>query len=139
MQRLTDIWRDLIRRPSDQVDEDRQGLIAGSQLSIEQTEELQEAYHNLYWTRLVTLQQQEAVDPQMHPIAEDVIEALSDLNQQDSDNEQTWQLLFDPKQLEDNMVLTDTQAFSLGQQKMREWGSRVTLIREKIAKRAAAE
>ena len=55
MQRLTDIWRDLIRRPSDQVDEDRQGLITGSQLSIEQTEELQEAYHNLYWTRLVTL------------------------------------------------------------------------------------
>ena len=51
----------------------------------------------------------------MHPIAEDVIEALSDLNQQDSDNEQTWQLLFDPKQLKDNMVLTDTQAFSLGQ------------------------
>ena len=56
MQRLTDIWRDLLRRPGDQSGEDSQGLIANRELSLQQTQELEEAYHNLSWTRLVSMQ-----------------------------------------------------------------------------------
>ena len=74
----------------------------------------------------------------MHPLGDDVIEALTELKQLDFDPDEAPRPLFNPKQLDDNVALTDTQDFVLSQEKLLEWGARVTEIRKKIMTRAAA-
>ena len=44
----------------------------------------------------------------MHALGDDVIEALTELKYLDFDADEAPRPLFDPKQLDDNVALTDT-------------------------------
>ena len=46
---------------------------------LEAEQELQEAYHNLSWTQLVSMQQHLDEFREMHPLADDIIDELNGL------------------------------------------------------------
>ena len=56
MQRLTDIWRELLGRQEADDDENEHSHLMGRRLSQAQSQELAESYRNLYWTGLVSMQ-----------------------------------------------------------------------------------
>ena len=81
MQRaITDLWQNLVRYPgrdenavAEQSDE--------NESSDDRAESIQETYKNLYWIRLVSLQNHEAAGIDWWPIADDIIEILDEIDE----------------------------------------------------------
>ena len=76
MQRLTDLWQNLVRYRDEDVPDPDAG---DSQADHEQSQldpDLGEQYKNLYWTRVVTLQGPMDDHAPRMPMATDIMEAL---------------------------------------------------------------
>ena len=56
MQKLTDLWQNLVRYRTEEADEPDAGESQAEHEQQQLDEELGEQYRNLYWTRVVTLQ-----------------------------------------------------------------------------------
>ena len=96
MQRLTDIWRELLGRREDDDDEEEHSHLMGRRLSQAQSQELAESYRNLYWTGLVSLQQEDLEPRAMQPLGVDIISELTELEEEDAEDQEQWELFFDP-------------------------------------------
>lgn len=96
MQRLTDIWRDLLgSSQQEQEEEERSRLLAGH-LSQEQSQGLEDSYRNLYWSGLASMQQPEVEESELQPLAGDIIEAINELEEEEQEVDASWQPYFDP-------------------------------------------
>ena len=96
MQKLTDIWRDLVGRREQDDEEDEHSHLMGSHLSQVQSQELTELYKNLYWTGVVSMQQQDLEGREMQPLADDIIQELNELEEEQTDSDDEWEPFFDP-------------------------------------------
>ena len=95
MQRITDIWRNLVRyyppneenqRPEDESEDE----------SEDRDAEIAETYRNQYWTRLVSLQQGLAQNIERWPLALDLIESLTEIDGLEGRQGNEAQFIFDP-------------------------------------------
>ena len=69
----------------------------GSRLSQAQSQELAESYRNLYWTGLVSLQQEDLEPRAMQRLGDDIITELTELEEEGMENQDQWEPLFDPQ------------------------------------------
>jgi len=96
MQRLTDIWRELLGRREDDDDEEEHSHLMGRRLSQAQSQELAESYRNMYWTGLVSLQYEDLEPRAMQPLGVDIISELTELEEEDAEDQEQWEPFFDP-------------------------------------------
>ena len=68
----------------------------GSHLSQVQSQELAELYRNLYWTGVVSMQQPDLESREMQPLADEIIQELNELEEEQTDSEDEWEPFFDP-------------------------------------------
>ena len=68
-----------------------------SQLPIAREEELREAYRNLGWTRIVSMQQLLMESEEMHQIGDDIIEELNGVDVEVNDQMEAWAPIYDPQ------------------------------------------
>ena len=136
MQRLTDIWRNLIggREQAGQGDADDEDDPV--QFSRPTNDEVDATYHNLYWTRVVSVK--DGVDGEIErwPMAADIIECLDTLQEVAVDPNAEHKLIFDPiefAQLNPGVRVSD---FRLGEDTLRDWAVRGTAVRRSFKKRA---
>ena len=99
MQRLTDIWRELLGRQEADDDENEHSHLMGRRLSQAQSQELTESYRNLYWTGLVSMQQEDLEPRTMRRLGDDIISELTELEEEDAEIQDQWEPLFDPQRL----------------------------------------
>jgi hypothetical protein len=76
-QRIVDIWRNLVRfHPAEGAGAEQPP--DDEEASSTEEDHIAETYRNQYWTRLISVQRPEQ-QVERHPIAEDIMEALSEL------------------------------------------------------------
>jgi hypothetical protein len=74
MQRITDIWRNLVRYPG-REEAEAEHATDNDEDSSSSEDAIAETYRNMYWTRIISIQRPD-VQVERHPIAEDVHEAV---------------------------------------------------------------
>ena len=92
-----------------------------------------EAYDNLYWTRLVAIEDFEAGRDRKHGLGRDIIDELQALELVEPDEEsESWEALFDPSTFSTaNQPLT-LDRFRLPEAELKSWAERVVRIRADI-------
>ena len=76
MRRLTDIWQNLlggVARDPAELERER--------LARERSERIDSSYRNLYWTGLISVDSVAEEALVRHPLAEDIIEALQEIEE----------------------------------------------------------
>lgn len=76
--RIIDVWRDLVGRPQqDPPDHQAEGepLLQREVEAAEMRRDMENMYRNLYWTRLVSMQQDGNLENQQWPLAPDIIDS----------------------------------------------------------------
>ena len=88
MQKLTDIWQNLMA--SAPRDED-----TGNR-NLERLERVSEAFHNQYWSRIISLQKPDQ-EFARHAMTDDIIEAFNELDELSHWESLGHKVIFDPR------------------------------------------
>ena len=76
MRRLTDIWENLLGssgRDSGAIQRERERL--------DRIERVSETFHNLYWTRIICVDQNNVEEAEQHALTADIIEAWNEIDE----------------------------------------------------------
>lgn len=130
------MWRDLLGSSQREQEEDELGRLLASHLSQEQSQELQEAYKNLYWSGLISMQRPEDERREMQPVAVEVIQEINDLEDEEREEAAPWQPSFDPQKLQNERELNDLEDFRLADDRLMELGQLATRLRSDFLDRA---
>ena len=127
MQRITDIWQNLVRYRNQQQEEG-----AGDSQSAaddkERDDELGERHKNQYWTRIVSLQGNRDRPINREQLTPDIIESLNAVQELDGAGGQ--EVLFDPHQFYKRNPNLERADFELSKAELEDWGVRVAALRE---------
>ena len=148
MQKLTDIWENLVRwhdppnneeavNQHSQIDEqDNQESDHHEQVNLEQHNEAmvdREQYRNLYWTGVLSMQRAMQERISRKPIVDHIIEALSEIQQ--LEEQPDWEPLFDPSEFvrsNSELVIAD---YEMNEEELHSWCVRGINIRKSINQR----
>ena len=127
MQRITDIWQNLVRYRDERRDEPGAGDSQSDGQNQIHDEELEERHRNQYWTWIVSLQGNRDQPINREPLTSDIIESLNAV--QELDNPVGRDLLFDPVEFYRRNPNPELVDFQLPKAELEEWGIRVTAVR----------
>ena len=96
MRRLTQLWPGLISRNRNDIDEDEQPLLIDENQINELEQSILETYKNLYWTRLITMDDFRTDKYDNHHIGPDIAEVVIEMYKLDADDKPQWKPIFDP-------------------------------------------
>ena len=113
MQGLNDIWRNLFRRAPNSPDERQQYQAIDADERQERAEEIETQFHNLYWTRLISLQYEIDENYERWPLVPDINESLTALQDNEPDPDQDHHILFDPAEFIRNNPVPIRREFEL--------------------------
>lgn len=123
MQRLTDIWQNLLSATRNE-DEGRQ-----NQHRLERLNRVTEAFENMYWTRIISLQDP-AQEFERYPMTDDIIEAHNELDELNEWEYFGYRVFFDPKRFIQENPEPTLEAFIRDDDDLRHWAYRCTWIRQ---------
>ena len=113
MQGLNEIWRNLFRRaPNSPGDRQQYQSIDGDERQ-QRTEEIETLFHNLYWTRLISLQQEIDENYERWSLIPDINESLLALQDNEPVPDQSQHILFDPAEFMRNNPVPIRREFEL--------------------------
>ena len=92
MRRLTDLWSNLLSHS--QRDSDATILYRDR---MERADRIKESFANLYWTRIVAVDDHDEQHLERHPLADDIIQAHDDIDQLSDAISLGHHVYFDPK------------------------------------------
>ena len=96
------------------------------------------AFQNLYWTRILSLQNPHQ-EVERHPLTDDVVEAWNELDEASRWDSLGHKVHFDPKDFANANPAPTKEEFQLDEEDLRHWGFRCTDLRANILERAKAE
>lgn len=119
MQRLTDIWQNLLGTTARDA-----GAAARERERFDRIERISEAFQNLYWTRILTVDQEAEEETERHALAADIIEAWNEIDEASELLGLTHQVHFDPRQFAAENPAPTKEEFELSSDERRQWGER---------------
>ena len=137
MQRITDIWRNLVRYPGGQANA-AQARDEDEEESDDRDQEIAEAYRNQYWTRLVSLQRGRAQQLARWPLVADIIECLTEIEGREEQPAETPAPIFDPAEFQQRHSSPALAEFELDEGRLRELAIQGTQIRAQFSEKADA-
>jgi hypothetical protein len=111
------------------------GTLSDGNLSQESTKK---ADKNMRWTRVVTRQQLSISGLGEFKLEEDLDEAWEEINSAAPDTRNSWQPLFNPKDLEHADYSKDPEDYRLSAEELEELGKQVVRLRQHVQLRANA-
>ena len=109
MQRITDLWRNLVRYHPPPREENPPAADEGDDREVE----ISEAYRNLYWTRLISLQRGPDQSFQRWPLAQDIVECLQEIDGLEQSDGDPPEPIFDPAEFLQREPEPSRQAYTL--------------------------
>ena len=134
MQRITDIWRNLV---SYRNEADDPWLGEASQTDEElmhRDEQISESYRNQYWTWIISLQSNRVQPVTREQLTSDIIDSLNAVQELDHDEEIVP--LFDPAEFIRANPAPSIEDFRLDEDALLDWGRRCSIVRQSIDERA---
>jgi len=133
MQRLTDFWEGLYggttRNANESIRErDR----------FERIERVSEAFKNLYWTRIISLQADETQRPGKYEMTSDILEALNEIDEASDLDSLGHQVFFDPRAFVIDNPAPTRDEFKLSNEDLLHWAYRCSWVREHIREKIKA-
>ena len=113
MQGLNDIWRNLFRRAPNSPENRQQYQAIDDDDRQSRAEEIESLFRNLYWTRLISLQQEIDENYERWPLIPDINESLVILQDNEPDSDQGHHILFDPAEFMRNNPVPIRREFEL--------------------------
>jgi len=133
--RLTDLWPNLIRRirggqDSDDPDpdSDREALIDPGQVQEVEEAELTEFYKNQYWTRLMNVERYEQGQERKHAMGPDIIEECLAIHSLPEVEPDAWAPFFEPTSFTEQHGPLKVDDYMLSQDELRQWAERCTRL-----------
>ena len=120
MQRITDLWRNLVRYHPPPREEDPPEA-DDEEDDDEREAEITETYRNLYWTRLISIQRGLEQSFQRWPLAEDILECLQEIDGLEQSEGDSPEPIFDPAEFQQRDPEPSKQAYTLGDDVLEEW------------------
>ena len=137
MQRLLEaFWPDVLRGEFNADDNEEHAL---EQIRRRRTEEFKEcagAFKNLDWTRVLAVQRFDPETMAKFPLEQDFFEGAMTLDEAVPGGDDSWSPLFDPKAYQEEHKDLAVDDHRLADDDLRQWGVRVTKIREAITAKA---
>ena len=72
----------------------------------------------------------------MQPLGVDIISELTELEEEDAEDQEQWEPFFDPQRFQRERELTSVEPFALPVEELKNWGMEVTKIRKQIMDKA---
>ena len=119
MQRITDIWRNLVRYPGRHDDTAAENH-EHEEESDDRELEINETYRNQFWTRIVSVQQGPTQEIARHPLAADIIESLTEIEGMEDREDEDALPNFDPAEFVQRHPTPTVTEFALGEDRLRE-------------------
>ena len=135
LRRLTDLWPNLLRSSQrDQsddeaplLDEEAESDRGEDGLEIDE-EQLLEDYRNLYWTRLMTIEDYEPDLDRKYPLGPDVVEECRAVTDLDPVNVENWSPLFEPEEFNREHGPLLIENFRLPPDDLKAWAERAVKL-----------
>ena len=127
MRRLTDIWENLLGGS----DRDS-GAIQRERERLDRVERVSEAYQNLYWTRIISVHQNYEEDTERHALADDIIEALNEIDEVSDTLSLDHRVHFDPREFAAEHPAPTREEFDLSVEERQQWGIECARQRARI-------
>ena len=89
-------------------------------------------YKNLFWTRLMTIQDYESGISRKYKLGPDIIEECQAVASLSEADQQGWSPLFEPVEFNDEHGPLTIENYRLSQDQLRSWAVRATNIRSSI-------
>ena len=135
LRRLTDLWPNLLRSSQRDQSDDEEPLLGeeengdrgenGHEIDEEQ---LLEDYRNLYWTRLMNIQDYEVDQDRKYPLGPDIVEECRAVAEAPQVNLDEWSPLFDPEDFNKEHGPLLIEDFRLPQDDLRAWAERAVKL-----------
>ena len=113
MQRLSDIWQNFFANATNnQIEAQDQSETIGL-TTVERESHLEELFKNLYWTWLVSMQNNQDEPIEMWSLSKDVIDALNELDEIQLADPSSSMALFDPNLFQSEDPLPSKERYAL--------------------------
>ena len=99
-------------------------------------DQLLKDYKNLYWTRLMQVEDYEAGMDRKLPMGPDIVEACQSVADMDSDEDAEWSPLFEPTDFNKEHGPLEVEEYRLPADDLKAWAERCVALRSSIAERA---
>lgn len=131
MQRLTDIWQNLLGTAAGEA-----GTAARERERLDRMERVSEAFHNMYWTRIRAVDAEADEESERHGMAADIIEAWNEIEEASELLGLTHQVHYDPRQFAAENPDATKEEFALPAEELRNWGNRCSSVRASIIRKS---
>ena len=135
MQRITDLWRNLVRYHPPPREENPPEVYEEEE-EDEREAEISEAYRNLYWTRLISLQRGQDQRFQRWALAQDIVECLQEIDGLEQIANDSPEPIFDPAEFQQREPEPSKQAYTLPDEELEKWAKLGTRVRAQIKEKA---
>ena len=135
-QKITNVFQNILRRAQNEDPREEQAVIQRQQEELARDAATHEAFKNLRWTRVISLQEEPAQLTRVWDLGPDIIAELEQMASVEEDLLADLEPYFDPITFQEVTSNPKLEEYRLDPDALRHWGVRATSIREQILMKA---